>query len=203
MKYQKKGSGAVITLGDVTVKASDVSRNLTLCKLEKQLGPFQGIPHLAQYIYDDISKGKKIPRPLDDANKNNENWNAYIQARAKAQSEKSERRKRLSMTQREEREAIRDRQKEERQTLAASFGKGITRREFNRQRSILATKHAYERAVLKEKQAEQRKIFKTETAVFMSYEQWLRNLNLTEEAEKWRHRKNERILLLEDRMTPK
>jgi hypothetical protein len=39
MKYQKKGSGAVITIDDVTVKASDVSRNLTLSKLEYQLGP--------------------------------------------------------------------------------------------------------------------------------------------------------------------
>ena len=31
----------------------------------------------------------------------------------------------------------------------------------------------------------------------MSYEQWLRNLNLPEEAEKWRHRKNNKIILLE------
>jgi ribosomal protein S10 len=31
----------------------------------------------------------------------------------------------------------------------------------------------------------------------MSYEQWLRSLNMPEEAEKWRHRKNKRILLLE------
>jgi hypothetical protein len=51
MKYQKKGSGAVIEIDGVTVKASDVSRNLTLGKLEKQFGPYQEIHHLAQYIY--------------------------------------------------------------------------------------------------------------------------------------------------------
>jgi hypothetical protein len=62
---------------------------------------------------------------------------------------------------------------------------------------VLATKHAYERAVLKEKQKEQRESLKMQSAAFMSYEQWLRSLNMPEEAEKWRHRKNKRILLLE------
>jgi hypothetical protein len=51
--------------------------------------------------------------------------------------------------------------------------------------------------VLKEKQKEQRKTLQDQSAVFMSYEEWLRSLNLPEEAEKWRHRKNKRILLLE------
>jgi hypothetical protein len=78
VKYQKKGSGAVITIDGVTVKASDVSRNLTLGKLEKQLGPFQEIHHLGQVIYDHKSKGQKIPQPLDDSNRDNMNWNAYI-----------------------------------------------------------------------------------------------------------------------------
>jgi hypothetical protein len=101
------------------------------------------------------------------------------------------------MTQREERDKLQDRQKLERQALADSFGSGISRNELNRQRSILATKHAYERAVLKGKQTEQCKTFQAHTAAFISYEQWLRNLNLPEEAEKWRQRKNRRILLLE------
>jgi hypothetical protein len=101
------------------------------------------------------------------------------------------------MTQREERGELRDRQKLERQTFADSFGKGISRREMNNQRSLLATKHAYEQAVLKEKQTEQRKTLQTQTAAFMSYEQWLRNMNLAGEAEKWRQRKNSRIFLLE------
>jgi hypothetical protein len=197
MKYQKKGSGAVITIDDVTVKASDVSRNLTLGKLEKQLGPYQEIHHLAQYIYDDKSKGQKVPQPLHDANRDSENWKAYIRAKAEHFDRKKERRQRLYMTQREERDKLRDRQKLERQALADSFGNGISRLELNRQRSILATKHAYERAVLKEKQNEQRKTLQTQTAAFISYEQWLHNLNLPEEAEKWRQRKNKRILLLE------
>jgi hypothetical protein len=196
MKYMKKGSGAVIVVGEITVKASDVSRNLTLGKLEKQMGPFKEIPRLAQYIYDETSKNQK-PKPLDDANRDNTNWNTYIRAKTEHFGDKKERRQRLCMTQREDRDRLRDRQKLERQAFSESFGKGISRQELNRQRSILATKHAYERAVLKEKQKEQRESLKVQSVSFMSYERWLRNLSLPEEAEKWRHRKNQRILLLE------
>ena len=196
MEYRKKGSGAVITIDDVTMKASDVSRNLALSKLEKQLGPYRDIPSFLQFI--DYDKPKThVPQPLDDANRNNGNWNAYIKARAEHHSGKTERRERLYMSQQKERKEQRDRQKLERQALSESFSKGITRQYINRQRSILATKHAYERGVLKEKQKEQRKTLQGQFAVFMSYEEWLRNLNLPEEAERWRHRKNKRILLLE------
>jgi hypothetical protein len=197
MKYQKKGSGAVITVDDVTVKASDVSRNLTLGRLEKQFGPYRGSPTSAQSVYNDKSKEQKVPKPLDAANRDNEHWSAYIKSKAEHFGDKKERRERLRMTQREERGKLRDQQKLERQTLAESFGSSISRRELNRRRSVLATKHAYERAVLKEKQAEQKKTLNAQTATFISYEQWLRNQNLDGEAEKWRHRKNKRILLLE------
>jgi hypothetical protein len=197
MKYQKKGSGAIISIDGVTVKASDVSRNLTLGKLEKQLGPFQEIHHLAQYIYDDKSKGEKIPQPLDDANRDNANWSAYISAKAEHYGDTKKRRERLYMTQQGERKELRDSQKIERQALSESYGKGISRRELNRQRSILATQHAYGRAVLKERHQKERETLRKQSTTFMSYEQWLRHLSLTEEAEKWRHRKNKRILLLE------
>jgi hypothetical protein len=178
------------------VKASDVSRNLALSKLEKQLGAYREIHHLAQSIYEDKSKTNK-PQPLDNANRNSENWNAYIRARAESSKGNKERREQLYMTQQKERKEQRDRQKLERQALSQSFVKGVARQYINKQRSILATKHAYARAVLKERHKEERESLKTQSAVFISYEQWLRSLNMPEEAEKWRHRKNRRILLLE------
>ncbi|GHV37800.1 hypothetical protein FACS1894187_15510 [Synergistales bacterium] len=101
MKYQKKGSGAVIVIDDVTVKASDVSRNLALSKLEKQLGLYQEIHHLAQFIYGDKSK-KHDPKPLDDVNRNNENWNAYSRAR----TEHKENRERLYMAQQKDKKEL-------------------------------------------------------------------------------------------------
>jgi hypothetical protein len=133
MKYQKKGSGAIITIDGVTVKASDVSRNLTLGKLEKQLGPFQEIHHLAQIIYDNKSEGRKIPQALDDANRDNENWSAYIRAKAEHFGDKKERRKRLYMTQQGESKELRDRQKLERQKLSESYGKEQFKNKLNMQ----------------------------------------------------------------------
>jgi hypothetical protein len=179
------------------VKASDVSRNLTFGKLEKQLGVFQEVHHLAQVIYDDKSQSKMVPQPLDDTNRDNVNWNAYISAKTEHFGDKKERRQRLYMTQEGERKELRDSQKLERQAFSEFHGKGISRLELNRQRSILATQHAYERAVQKERHQKERETLRKQSATFMSYEQWLRNLSLTEEAEKWRHRKNKRILLLE------
>jgi hypothetical protein len=197
MMYMKKGSGAVITLDGVTVKASDVSRNLTLSKLEKQLGTYREIHHLARVIYDDKSKGRRVPQPLDDTNRNNENWDAYIKAKTDYYSGRKANRERLYMTQRKEREVRKSRQAGERRLLSESFPKGLPRWEMNRRRSALATEHAYERAVLKEQHRKQSRAFQSERGGFASYEQWLRNMNLAEEAEKWRHRRNKRVLLME------
>lgn len=41
MLYAKKGSGAVIFVGDTVVKASSVDRAFSLSKLEKRLGPYE------------------------------------------------------------------------------------------------------------------------------------------------------------------
>jgi hypothetical protein len=196
MKYQKKGSGAVITIDDVTVKASDVSRNLTLCRLEKQLGPFQEVHHLAQIIYDDKSQSKMIPQPLDDANRDNENWNAYISERKDYLKNQKERRERHCMTQRGERESLDERQKAERDELSGSFPKGVSRRVVYERSSILRTKHAYEKASLKAAHAEQRNRLKNLGDSYSSYEKWLRCHELDDEAEKWRHRKDGHILII-------
>ena len=39
MRYERTGSGATVYVGDIPVKASTVSRNATLAKLEERLGP--------------------------------------------------------------------------------------------------------------------------------------------------------------------
>ena len=88
MRYEKKGSGAVIVVGDVAVKASSVSKNLTLSKLEKQLGRFKEIHYLAKSIYDDKSKSVNInSKPLDKSN-DNELWKEYASEREKYISSK-------------------------------------------------------------------------------------------------------------------
>ena len=196
MKYRKKGSGAVITIDGVTVKASDVSRNLTLGKLEKQLGPFQEIHHLAQVIYDDKSEGRKIPQPLDEVNRDSANWDAYISERGDCLKNKRESREKLNMTQRGERKSLAERQKAERDGLSCSFAPGTPRRVMYERRSALRTKHAYEKAALKAAHAEQLGQLKNLGDSYSSYEKWLRSHGLDGEAEKWRHRKDGHILII-------
>lgn len=41
MQYQRKGSGAVVQVGDELVKASDISRTASLSALQKRFGPYQ------------------------------------------------------------------------------------------------------------------------------------------------------------------
>jgi hypothetical protein len=79
MRYEKKGSGAVIHVGDIVIKASSVSRNLSLNKLEKSLGTYQP---LAEHGQVNSQRAAKIsqPKPLDKSN-DNVKWKSYITER--------------------------------------------------------------------------------------------------------------------------
>ena len=51
MRYKRKGSGAVIHVGDVVVKASDVARAASLSTLQKKLGAYQPPQEILQNEY--------------------------------------------------------------------------------------------------------------------------------------------------------
>ncbi|MDR1510432.1 MAG: relaxase/mobilization nuclease domain-containing protein [Synergistaceae bacterium] len=205
MRYEKKGSGAVIHIGDIIVKANSVSRSLSLKSLEKTLGEYRpvtdygqaGAPVLAESA--NIAKPEKIsePKPLDKTN-DNPGWRAYIAERKIYYRDKKQIRERLRMSQREERGAMRKRQAGERADLFASLkGKGFNRAYIAKQRSILASKHAYESVVLKESQASARKAFQNRHDIYSSYERWLRERGHVDGAEAWRHRRDSAFLQLQ------
>jgi hypothetical protein len=56
MRYERKGSGAVIHVGDVPVKASDVSRAASLSAMQKRLGPYQPAQEINKNDYFDTSR---------------------------------------------------------------------------------------------------------------------------------------------------
>lgn len=56
MQYERKGSGAIIHLGDVPVKASDVSRAASLSAMQKRLGPYQPPYEINKNDYFDTSR---------------------------------------------------------------------------------------------------------------------------------------------------
>ncbi len=198
MQYQKKGSGAVIVVGDVTVKASSVSKNLTLSKLEKQLGPFQEIHRLAQLIFDDKAPSAcHRHEPLDNTH-DNENWRAYIAERGEHYNAIKSLKTKHSTSLQKTREILKARHMAERGELLDTLRKSHPTRAFmNQQRAALASRHAYERAVLNAEQKRRREEQKRLTAKFPPFEQWLRDKDLSEEADLWRHRRDKSSLLLE------
>ena len=193
MEYRKKGSGAVILIGDVAIKASVISRNFTLNKLEKQFGAYQP-PQ--ENMKPDAAVIEKfiIPQPLDSMS-DDDKWQKYILTRNEHFKNSKQVQAELDMTQKKERQALKDRHREERIELFLSLGgKGLGRPHINRQSSLLAAQHATETATLKQEHKEQREKLRPVSSVLQSYESWLRKQGLTIEADAWRHRKNDTFL---------
>ncbi|MDR1508629.1 MAG: relaxase/mobilization nuclease domain-containing protein, partial [Synergistaceae bacterium] len=117
MRYEKKGSGAIIHVGDIAVKASSVSRDLSLNKLEKRIGAYQPLSETERQLNSERTLSD--PKPLDKSN-DNADWRAYIAERKSYYSDKKQFRERLVMSQREDKSAMRDRQARERTELLAS-----------------------------------------------------------------------------------
>ena len=194
MEYMKKGSGAVIVVGKIVVKASSVSRNLSLSKLEKAFGaysqPSKNLRDSPQTT--DISSRK----PLDPINENSD-WEIFITLRQHFYSNKNERKEELLMTQQNERMNMKERQRRERAELFASIkGHGYTRQHINLQRSILAAQHATEAIKLKEAHKRQRAELHAMQSRFLSYETWLRSQGKEQHAEEWRHRGSKDYILI-------
>jgi hypothetical protein len=195
MEYERKGSGAVIKVGDVIVKASSVSRNLSLSKLEKIIGTYRP-PHEAEHLlnFEDTSYSSK---PLDKSNDNSD-WRAYIAERNKYFRDNKRVKDQQSMTQRRERQDLKNRQRDEREVMFADFkGHHYPRAYVNQQRAIFSTKHAYEIAVLKALHKKQREEQKRMSVKYLSFEKWLMESGLSSQADEYRHRRDKNYIRLE------
>jgi hypothetical protein len=195
MRYEKKGSGAVIHVGKIVVKASSVSRNLSLGKLEKRLGAYR--PPRETERQPNFWGTSYSPKPLDKSN-DNADWRAYIAERSKYFLDNKRVKNQQSMTQRRERQDLKSRQRDELKALFADFkGHHYQRAYVNQQRAILSTKHAYEIAVLKALHKKQREEQKRGSVKFLSYESWLIECGLSPQADEYRHRKDKSYIRLE------
>jgi hypothetical protein len=195
MEYRKKGSGAIIRVGEIIIKASGVSRKLSLTNLEKQLGVF----HESQSPTVPIQKDAReisAPEPLGKFN-DNANWRAYIAERGEYRRDTRQNKDQILMTQRKEREALKARHTEERAALSSMWEKGYTRQYLREQRIVLSSKQAYERAVQKAYQKSLRNELYKQSGLFASYEEWLRSHGLNDAAYDWRHRKDKKHIRLE------
>ena len=111
LRFVRKGSGAVIFVGDTAVKASSVDRNFSLSRLSKRLGEFK------PGYYSERTFSKPALEPVSHVCR--EEWLEYQQERQRVAEEKRRARKKRE----EEREELERRQQERREAASARLAR--------------------------------------------------------------------------------
>ena len=139
LRFVRKGSGAVIFVGDTAVKASSVDRNFSLSRLSKRLGEFK------PGYYSERTFSKPAPEPVSHVCQ--EEWLEYQQEKQRVAEEKRRARKKRE----EEREELERRQQERRETATAHFARhGLS--VLNIARHFLKEQEREEKTALRDKQ---------------------------------------------------
>lgn len=112
LRFVRKGSGAVIFVGDTAVKASSVDRNFSLSRLSKRLGEF-----IKPGYYSERTFASPDPEPVSHVCR--EEWREYQKERRRREEEKHNARERRE----EEREKLERRQQERRETASAHLAR--------------------------------------------------------------------------------
>jgi len=179
MKYEKKGSGALIFVGDVPVKASDVGSPYTLSKMQKLLGQYQP-PRT------DLKIAPAQKEPIDSIAKDL-GWHDYKVARESHKACRKIKKEALDGNIRSERQDLFLRQQKDRQEIFGDRPWSAGRDLLNAMRSTVALKHAQEKAEMIDRQKILRKTFQTENpSIFPSFEEWLQVTKGKEAAELYR-----------------
>lgn len=190
MRYVPKGSGALVYVGEVPLKASQVSRAASLKRMEKRLGPFEPAG-------PDIVVRKIEADPLDHS----EEWGEYRTARRQHEAARRKEAEALRARLSDEWQEAKIRQRERRQKLMNQDwqGVGLLR---SAMASVLAAEQAGERAALKDRHAAAREALRRRLPRFPAIEDWLRQSGTPERAEHWRHRHSRAPMLFGDRDDP-
>lgn len=176
MRYEKTGSGAVVFVGDVAVKASSVSRNASLSKLQKRLGAYQPAQPGQQVA-------PRAPEPIMRM----PGWPQYIAARKSHYADKDREKRELDKRIEAECRELAERQRQRRREILAGDWRGRGDL-LNALRSVLAAEQAAERAALMEAHRLMREQWRRRFRPFPDFETWLRLSRRPDLAERWRHR---------------
>ena len=164
LRFKKKGSGAIIFVGDIAVKASSVDRAFSMGKLCKRLGDFEE----GMYLDD---QGKIAPEPVSSVNI--EEWKAYQEAFAGVQDK-------AETAENVERARMKERHRMERKTALsrlARYGLPV----LNIARHCLMAQQRAERFSLRSGRKKVR-------GGKPRFEAWLRTRGREREANRWRYR---------------
>jgi len=193
LRFEQKGSGAIIFVGEIAVKASAVDRAFSMGKLCKRLGEF---------VPGDYPQEKMHLEPEPVSSINLEEWRQYQAATAPSISRVVLEDPSMGL--------LKDRQRRERETLASKLRQqflppllGTPSNSIRTcPRSILnLTRHLLKLQQRKEIQRLRRKIKRPRPGK-QRFEDWLRNCDLGYQADQWRYRHTLETLPSEFHGTP-
>lgn len=177
IRYSKKGSGAVLWVGETAVKASSAGRHCSFRRLESRLGAFEA-------SQDQEGSEQKEPEPLKP---HALGWQEYTKARS-AYFEGRARERGIAQKQHDDdwKSFIARQKKERKEILSGNWrGKGVA---LNAMRSVLAARQAAEKAKLREDRDQRLSALKKRYPKFPDFEKWLEHEYSPEMARSWRYR---------------
>jgi Relaxase/Mobilisation nuclease domain/Large polyvalent protein-associated domain 7 len=179
IRFERKGSGSILWIGNEAVKASSAGRDCSMTTLEKRFGELtveQRLPQVPAIA----------PQPLERAPSR---WATYAQERAHHHEERTENRERVRDQQRDEWRRMADRQRRERDDILGGSWRG--RQELlNATRSQLAARQAQEKAELRDQQKLERVRLQRERERFPDFKEWLADRS-PDLAQEWRYRERQ------------
>jgi hypothetical protein len=168
ISFEAKGSGAVLLIGEIVVKASKAGRDISMSKLVAHLGEYKPRP-------DGIVLTNKETEPVEKVSKSkvNSDWERFKTTRENYFKDKKEENTAIIERHKNEKAWLRKQQKEEREkTFAGSWkGRGAL---LNRQRSVMAARQQGEKLDLLDLQKKELEEFKARfPRRFVSFKVWL------------------------------
>ncbi|MDP2173588.1 MAG: TraI/MobA(P) family conjugative relaxase [Candidatus Cloacimonadaceae bacterium] len=177
IRYEKKGSGAMLYVGEVAIKPSSVDRGASLPHLQMRLGVYESPNTLLNIV-------ERKPEPIQAGQPG---WETFITDRKAHYAAKNTTTMGLRKQQEAERQQLVTQQKAKREMILKGSWKGKGDL-LNAMRSVLAAEQAAEKAGLKESHQQAWKPLRQQYRPFPDYEQWLRQQQQPEQADVWRYR---------------
>lgn len=184
-RIERKGSGAVLLVGEIPVKLSRVSQSLSLKKMESRLGAFEAASREVSAQHENESS-PSCAEPMTEETANRR----YLGERSAFYKARQDARRALNSLFDKERKELREKHRRERKELfesrASWRGAGA---ELNALRSILAWRQMTEREEWeKSKQVRRKELRKQQKQTFPSYKEWLAANEDERSAMRWRYR---------------
>jgi Relaxase/Mobilisation nuclease domain/Large polyvalent protein-associated domain 7 len=181
MRFERKGSGAILWVGDQPVKASGAGRDCSMSASQKRLGEFEPARDAAR-----VMTPARGPEPIMPSAPG---WAQFSEARRQHYLERSSGRVRQMEQQRGDRERMAARHRRERADIFRGSWRGRGPL-LNATRSLLAARQAQEKAEQRDRQKLERGELQKDRGRFPSYEEWLHQRD-HELAQGWRHRERQ------------